>query len=149
MFQSLFPQLDLVTLRLEACRRVALFAMPDPNQDIVEFRHFRVDTRVRGVSRPLRKFLNSGNLKRLSQCEDVADLVLGAGDGATSDSEAEDLPGSRATLPAAFRGNSKNSEVAVRLTEVGPRLTLRLIRIQEGLFRGNVVLHALYKKTSK
>ncbi len=76
--------------------------------------------------------------------------MLGKRDGyATSDSEAEDLPGSLATLPAHFGGRGKNTDVAVRLYEVGPRMSLKLIKIQEGLFKGNVVVHRLRSKTKE
>jgi ribosome biogenesis protein SSF1/2 len=41
------------------------------------------------------------------------------------------------------------NEVKVKLNEIGPRLTLKLIKIEEGFFRGNVAFHALIDKTKK
>ena len=37
--------------------------------------------------------------------------------------------------------------MAIRLHELGPRLKMKLIKIEEGLCRGNVVFHALKRKT--
>merc|ERR1712032_410810 len=65
----------------------------------------------------------------------------------SSESEIDDLPGSKITLPDDYMDKKKDSKVAIRLHELGPRLKLRLIKIEEGLCRGNVVFHALKRKT--
>ena len=36
-----------------------------------------------------------------------------------------------------------------RLTEVGPRLTLQLIKIEDGVCQGDVMFHELVQKTEK
>ena len=41
----------------------------------------------------------------------------------------------------------KNTSVAIRLHELGPRFRLKLIKIEEGLCRGNVVFHAHQTRT--
>lgn len=38
---------------------------------------------------------------------------------------------------------------AVRLTEIGPRMTLQLIKIQEGVGEGNVLFHSFVHKTEE
>lgn len=43
----------------------------------------------------------------------------------------------------------KNSNIAVRLHEVGPRMSLELAKIQEGYNEGNVVYHAYNDKSKK
>jgi ribosome biogenesis protein SSF1/2 len=60
----------------------------------------------------------------------------------SSESEIDDLPGSKLTLPSDYQDKKKDTQVAIRLHELGPRLQLRLIKIEEGLCRGNVVFHA-------
>ena len=86
----MFPEIDLYSLKLDSCRRVALFAMLDGSEDLVEFRHYKIETRIRGVNKKIRKFINNGKLKNISKCEDISELVLGKKEGgyATSDSEA-------------------------------------------------------------
>jgi hypothetical protein len=41
----------------------------------------------------------------------------------------------------------KNTKNAIRLTEIGPRLKLKLIKIQEGLQDGEVLYHFFMNKT--
>lgn len=60
----------------------------------------------------------------------------------SSESEIDDLPGSKVTLPTDYLDKKKNTQVALRLHELGPRMKLKLIKIEEGLCRGNVVFHA-------
>lgn len=67
----------------------------------------------------------------------------------SSESEIDDLPGSKVTLPEDYQDKKKNTQVAIRLHELGPRLTLRLVKIEEGLCRGNVVFHAHQTRTPK
>jgi len=93
----------------------------------------------------------------LARYNDIADYILKnqtkggvSGDslGAySSESEIDDLPGSKITLPDDYMDKKKDTKVAIRLHELGPRLKLRLIKIEEGLCRGNVVYHALKRKT--
>ena len=47
------------------------------------------------------------------------------------------------------RGNLKTNQSAIRLTEIGPRMTFELIKIEEGLCDGEVLYHAYISKTSK
>jgi len=72
----------------------------------------------------------------------VCPLHRGAG---LSESEAEpDGEHNITELPQAVagRGNMRAQQSAVRLTEIGPRLTLQLIKIQEGVGEGNVLFHS-------
>ena len=65
----------------------------------------------------------------------------------SSESELDDLPGSKIELPDDFQNRKKNTNVALRLHELGPRMTLKLIKIEEGVCRGNVVHHSFITKT--
>ena len=74
-----------------------------------------------------------------------------------SDSEAEDLPESQVTLPQNYGSRLKNSQIAIRLVvsfivtyqELGPRLTLELVKIEDGLMTGLVVYHQYLTKTER
>ena len=72
----------------------------------------------------------------------------GAG-GYTSESEIDDIPESKIVLPEDFQDKKKNTSVAIKLHELGPRLRLKLVKIEEGLCRGNVVHHAYVNKSKK
>jgi ribosome biogenesis protein SSF1/2 len=84
----------------------------------------------------------------LSKYNDISEFALKTG-GYGTDSEAEDLPESKVVLPGDFQGKPKGTKVAVRLEELGPRMKLELIKIQEGLFKGNVLYHRYIKKTKQ
>ena len=75
----------------------------------------------------------------------TSDNMMGA---YSSESEIDDLPESRVQLPDDFGDKKKDTNVAIRLHELGPRLQLRLIKIEEGLCRGNVVFHAYQTRSA-
>lgn len=52
-------------------------------------------------------------------------------------------------MPEDFQDKKKNTNVALKLHELGPRLKLKLIKIEEGVCRGNVVFHSYVKKSKK
>lgn len=81
----------------------------------------------------------------MSKFHDLADYILhNRGSGAmSSDSEADDLPESRVVLPDDYLDKKGGTNVAIKLHELGPRLKLKLLKIEEGFCRGNVVFHAL------
>lgn len=104
------------------------------------------------MNKGIKKLVNSTSRKlNLAKYDDIAELVLGAGkSGAySSESEADDLPDSKVNLPDDYQGRKKNSSCAIRLHEVGPRMRLELIKIQEGFCKGNVVYHSIVEKSKK
>lgn len=68
-----------------------------------------------------------------------------------SESEAEDDPANHIILPQKLitRGNMESGKSAIRLSELGPRLTLQLIKIEDGLLDGEVLYHDLVQKTEE
>jgi hypothetical protein len=46
------------------------------------------------------------------------------------------------------RGNLKANQSAIRLTEIGPRMTLELVKIEEGLCDGEVLYHTHVSKSA-
>ena len=99
-------------------------------------------------------------LVNLAGATDIAEYVmrgnssLGGEDTDTSEaeSEAEDMadPQNAVELSQNYigRGNAANSQRAVRLREIGPRMELRLVKIEEGLNGGEVLYHDYVQKTA-
>lgn len=86
----------------------------------------------------------------MSRLQDISEL-LASGVG-LSESEVEpDGEHNTTELPQAVagRGNMQAQQSAVRLTEIGPRMTLQLIKIQEGVGNGNVLFHNFVHKTEE
>lgn len=84
----------------------------------------------------------------MSKFQDLADFILhNKSSGFSSESEIDDLPEAKITLPADYQDKAGGSQVAIKLHELGPRMSLKLVKIEEGLCRGNVNFHAYIKKT--
>ena len=69
----------------------------------------------------------------------------------TSDSEREDNDDNRMILPQDYSGrhNKASHKSAIRLKEMGPRMTLKLMKIQEGVDDGQVLYNRYRNSRSK
>ena len=93
----------------------------------------------------------------LANANDIAEyIVRGAGAGEDTDtseaeSEAEDMadPQNAVELSQDYvgRGNAANTQRAVRLREIGPRMELRLVKVEEGLNGSEVLYHDYVERT--
>ncbi|XP_068854054.1 suppressor of SWI4 1 homolog isoform X4 [Aphelocoma coerulescens] len=145
MFQGMFPALNVHRVNLNSIRRCVLVSY-DADSQLLEFRHYSIKVVPVGLSRGLRKLLQE-KFPDLSRADDVSELLTGG--VALSESEAEpDGTQNVLELPqnCAGRGNAATQQSAVRLTEIGPRLTLQLVKVEEGLGQGNVLYHGLAPK---
>ena len=122
----MFPSLDIGKLKLGECRRVVLFHLHQHGENsYLEFRHYAISTRQRSIHKGIKRLVNKANTPNLGKYEEIADYLLKGGYGGyTSESEVEDLPDSKVTLPQDYQGRKKNSTVAIRLHEIGPRMRL-------------------------
>lgn len=71
--------------------------------------------------------------------------------GNQSESEYEDDEQNEIVLPQTLnsRGNIENNKSAIRMYEIGPRMTIELIKIQNDLFTGEVLYHNTIVKTEE
>ena len=72
----------------------------------------------------------------------------GKGLSLMSDSEGEDED-SKITLPDRYigRGNSQAQQSSMKLSEIGPRLTLELFKVENGVGEGDVIYHKFVYKS--
>ncbi|KAM7441013.1 hypothetical protein ABFA07_006285 [Porites harrisoni] len=149
MFQNLFPSLNIQKVHLSEIRRCVLLSYNSETKTI-DFRHYNIQAAPIGISRGVKKLIQT-KLPNMSQLSDISDYVLRGGCGYGSESEGEEPADSRVTLPQDVpgRGNVKAQQSAIRLTELGPRLCLQLIKIQEGMCSGEVLFHEFVKKTAE
>lgn len=148
MFQNMFPSININTVKLNTIRRCILLNY-DAENETFDFRHYAVKVMPTGVSKPVKKLIQS-KIPNLSQYEDVSEFVIKSGN--LSESEAEpDGPENEVVLTQniSSRGNMVTQQSGIRLTELGPRLTLQLIKIEEGLMEGEVIFHKLIEKTKE
>lgn len=177
MFQNIFPPLNPAKTQLNSINRVFMINK-DQESGEISMRHYSIDVREVEISRNLKKLYRSKNklsktVPNLHGKEDIASLILDHDIGAyTSESEVDDDAIVRVmekqdrrvkNIPSKTVVNEdgesqEQQEVAVeestprkkaiKLTEVGPRLTLKLIKIEEGICSGKVLHHEYVKKTS-
>jgi ribosome biogenesis protein SSF1/2 len=149
-FQNMFPAINPATVKLASCRRVVLVHYhKETNQ--VEFRHYVIRAVPVGISKGIKKLLSSNHVPDLSGASDVSDYVLSSArdaSGAASDSEYEDNAHS-VTLPGNYagRGNVAESKSSIKLSEIGPRMSLTLLKIEQELCGGETLFHAFVKKS--
>ncbi|XAR58441.1 hypothetical protein NMG60_11013829 [Bertholletia excelsa] len=136
MFQNIFPAIDINTIKLSSCQRIVLLNY-NKETKLIDFRHYSIRLQPVGVSRRIRKFVQNRQLPDLRTLQDVSDFVTKAGYG--SESEADD-EAATVSLPSDIgRVNRTSTKSAVKLQEIGPRMTLQLMKVEEGLCSGGVI----------
>ncbi|KDD76251.1 Brix domain-containing protein [Helicosporidium sp. ATCC 50920] len=115
---------------------------------VVRVRQFSVALLPSGVSSSIKSLVMRKGVPNLEGVRDVADWVRQAGYG--SESEGEEAAASRVQHQKQIsrRQGSVARQSRVKLYEVGPRLDLELVKIQEGLDEGAVLFHAHRTKSS-
>ncbi|XP_048343608.1 suppressor of SWI4 1 homolog isoform X2 [Sphaerodactylus townsendi] len=148
MFQNMFPSINVHRVNLNAIKRCVLISY-EPDSQTLEFRHYSLKVVPVGMSKGLKKFLQE-KFPNMSRLQDISELLVK--DVALSESEAEQDGSHNITeLPQAYagRGNMKSEQSAVRLTEIGPRMRLQLVKVEEGLGQGNVLYHHFIHKSEE
>ncbi|XP_043715939.1 peter Pan-like protein [Telopea speciosissima] len=136
MFQNIFPAIDINTVKLGLCQRIVLLNY-NKETKLIDFRHYSIRLQPVGVSRRLRKFVLNHQAPDLKSLQDVSDFVTWAGYGSESEGDDE---AATVSLPSDLgRVNRASTKSAVKLQEIGPRMTLQLMKIEEGLSSGGVI----------
>ncbi|KAM9844243.1 suppressor of SWI4 1 homolog [Aulostomus maculatus] len=148
MFQNMFPTINVHKVSLNNIKRCVLLNYNPASQEI-EFRHYSLKVVPVGMSRGVKKLMQE-KFPNMSKFEDISELLMKGAN--LSESEAEqDGEHNITELPQVYsgRGNMASQQSAVRLTEIGPRMTLQLTKIQEGMGEGNVLYHTIISKTEE
>lgn len=170
LFQSAFPPLNPSKTQLNTIRRVFM-VNKDPATGEISLRHYFIDIHEVDISKNLKHLYNAKNnlhksVPNLHKKEDISSLVLDNDLGAyTSESEVED----EAVVSMVDKKNIKvgseqqqeqqrpkeeadeeesvTRKKAIKLTELGPRINMRLVKIEEGICSGKVLHHEFIQKT--
>nr|CAG4636964.1 EOG090X0508 [Ceriodaphnia reticulata] len=147
MFQNMFPSINVALVKLNTIRRCVLLHYY-PEDGSVEFRHYSIKAVPVGVSKAVKKLVSS-KVPNLGKLSDISEFIEKSGN--YSESEAEDDPISNVTLPQnlAGRGAKAGAKSAIRMIELGPRIRMELIKIEEGLVDGEVLYHQFIQKTEE
>ncbi|XP_013107645.1 protein Peter pan [Stomoxys calcitrans] len=146
-FQNMFPAINLAEINIATIRRCVLFSY-NAETNLVDMRHYSIQVVPVGLTKGVKKLV-MGKIPNLAKCEDIADFIMQ--DGNASESEAEDDENSQVVLPQTLKrkGNLENNKSAVQLQEIGPRMTLQLMKIEDGLLTGEVLYHDHIVKTEE
>lgn len=147
-FRHSFPPIDVNTARLSSLRRV-LLVHRDENSGNLYIRHYALKVQQAGLSRPVRKMVNRRRIPKMGNLADVSQLIDAAPGVFSSDSEAEDNPDAAVTLAQPVNKMPSGANSTIKLAEVGPRLTLELVKAQAGLCEGAVLYHRFVKRTEE
>lgn len=148
MFQNMFPSINVATVDLNTIQRCVLLSLDSVN-GFIEFRHYNIKIAPTGISRAARKILQ-GKVPDLSRFNDISDFMYREGNASESEDESTGNNDENEIIVSQqlrSRGNLKANQSAIRLTEIGPRMTLELVKIEEGLCDGEVLYHTYISKT--
>jgi ribosome biogenesis protein SSF1/2 len=132
LFKSMFSSMELDSIKLKRCRRVVLI---DCKDDVYRFRHYIIKSRPGGISPALKK-LSRNQIPNLNRFNSVNEWMEDQGNASESEYEDAEVP-------------NESSSVSLRLVELGPRINMKLHKIEEGICAGNVMFHAVIKKSKK
>ncbi|KAF9946401.1 hypothetical protein BGZ65_009762 [Modicella reniformis] len=132
-------------MQLADARRVVLLNYNSETKHI-DFRHYSVSVKPIGVSKSIKRVITT-EVPDLHGFNDISEYVLRG--AFASESDIEDGPESTVTLGQDYigRNNRKQDQRAIKLVELGPRMELKLVKIQAGMCDGEVLFHDFIKRT--
>lgn len=159
-FQNMFPPINPTETKVNTIKRVLLLNK-DKETGIIDLRHYIIDTRLVDVNKGVKKLVQirkrlNKKLPNLSQVQDVADIILDNGMQGTftSDSEIDDdavveIEEEVVTKAKTHEVDNVKRKKAIKLTEVGPRMKLDLVKIEQGVCAGKVLYHSQFSKSER
>lgn len=143
-FQNMFPPINLSTVKLSSLKRCVLLSY-NPVSKLIDLRHYSVTVVPVNLNKGVKKVVTR-NIPNMSKFEDIADFVEKG--HLLSDSEFDDEE-THVVLPQNLRrGNLADNKSSLRLHEIGPRITMRLMKIEEDLLTGEVLYHDYIQKNA-
>lgn len=143
-FQNMFPPLNLTTMKLASIKRCVIFSY-NPATNLVDMRHFAISLVPVGVNKGIKKLVQR-KIPDMSKLEDISDFITKS--QAMSDSEFDDDETHVQLSQPLKRGNVDSGQSAIRLHELGPRVTFELYKIESDLMTGEVLYHKEVVKTA-
>ena len=132
-FQSLFPTVNIHLVKPSDIQRVVMFNY-DPTADAVEVRHYYVSGKAVGLSKTVKKLFEGRVPTKMGTIDDIDDVVQKEGVWSDTDGEGEEVP-----LVTPFR--ALKGRCRVRLVEIGPRMTWKLVKVESGFAGGETLFH--------
>lgn len=129
---------------MSSLKRCVLISF-NPVSKLIDLRHYSVTVVPVNLNKGIKKLVTR-NIPNMAKFEDVADFITKG--YLLSDSEIDDNE-THVVLPQNLRrGNLADNKSSLRLQEIGPRLTMRLMKIEEDLLTGEVLYHDYIEKSA-
>lgn len=140
-FKALFPTVNIHVVQSADIQRVVLFHY-DHTAHVVEVRHYFINARATGVSKTVKKLLESRRPTKLGTLESIDDVLEREDAWSDTDGEGEEVP-----LAQPYRQHRE--QCRIKLQEIGPRMTLELVKVENGFAAGEVIYHRIEHKTPR
>ncbi len=123
----------------------------DKEREIIHFRHYIIYLQGTGINKAVQSLLRAANegkhVPNLGRYNDISDFILRYVDhGISLCSGNDNREGDNYNVVEGLKTGTNFPQTKVNLYESGPRMDLRLIKIQEGCTNGKVLYHALGKQ---
>ncbi|EIE18463.1 Brix-domain-containing protein, partial [Coccomyxa subellipsoidea C-169] len=146
LFQNLFPAINVQTANLSSCQRVVLLSY-DKETRRISFRHYGISAAPSGVTKSVKSLVARRQLPDMGSLQDVSEFLTKSGYG--SESEGEEAAEARVELAQDMgRGNMASRQSRVRLQEIGPRMELEVVKVEEGMCTGRVLYHSYVHRSA-
>lgn len=148
MWRNMFPSIDIHTVQLNKIKRCVLLHY-DQKTGLIEFRHYAIKIKPVGLSRMVKKLMTNKKVPNLGSFASLEEAM--ENDPAFTESEGEMDEDKQVTLPQKMhsRGSMLNEKSSIKLVELGPRMKLELVKIEEGLMDGEVLFHNYIQKSEE
>lgn len=149
MWRNMFPSINVNKVNLNNIRRAVMLNY-NPETKFIDFRHYAIKVKPVGLSKPVRKLLSKklpdlGRFKNFEEMFDQDGFTSGESEGEMDDKDETRQVVLSQKMKA--KGSMLNEKSAIRLVEIGPRMTLELLKVEEGLMSGNILYHSIIKLT--
>ncbi|UMM11248.1 hypothetical protein L5515_000629 [Caenorhabditis briggsae] len=149
--QNMFPSINVDTIQLGNLKR-CLIVSYDEETDEIQMRHYAIRVVASGLNKSVKKLMQAEktmgkNIPNLSSYKDISDYFLNPGQLSDSEFEGDQQEVELPQDISEGRGCGIGQKSNVRLHEIGPRLTLELTKIEEGIDEGEVLYHKHHSKT--
>ncbi|KAG8339728.1 Brix domain [Trypanosoma vivax] len=140
-FKGMFPTVNIQLVKSSDIQRVCLFHY-DHVEHVVEVRHYYINAKAVGISKTVKKLLERRCPRRLGELETIEEVVDREDVWSDTDGEGEEVP-----LQQPFRHH--HGQCRIKLQEIGPRLTLQLVKVTNGFASGEVLYHRFFRKSAE
>jgi len=148
MFQNIFPTLKIRKVNLSDCNRACLFDYNAKNE-IIQIRHYKIKNSHISLNKKINNIIEGKKIPNMKNYLDISQYFENSTIG-TSESETENFKHAPLLLSNEKSDVIKNgvSKSAICLKELGPRISLRLLKVENKMKLGRILYSRCKTKSS-